>query len=42
MAEVQHRLMVGLGLGGYVAQGGDLGSYVSRVLGSRKEECIGG
>jgi hypothetical protein len=32
--------MVGLGFGdGYVAQGGDIGSYVSRILGSKFTEC---
>lgn len=32
--------MIGLGFGnGYVAQGGDIGSYVSRILGSKFAEC---
>ena len=32
--------MVGLGFGaGYVAQGGDIGSFVSRVLGVTAEAC---
>jgi microsomal epoxide hydrolase len=34
-------LMRGLGLEGYIAQGGDIGSYVSRFLGERYDSCKG-
>jgi len=33
------KLMVGLGLKGYVAQGGDIGSYMSRILSVESEHC---
>ena len=37
-----HNLMVGLGFGsGYLAQGGDIGSFVSRLLASGYEACKG-
>lgn len=40
MAAVLDKLMVGLGFGnGYIAQGGDIGSFVSRVLGVTSEFC---
>ncbi|KAK0879689.1 hypothetical protein LTR87_006490 [Friedmanniomyces endolithicus] len=41
IARVVDKLMVGLGFGdgGYVAQGGDVGSFVSRVLGVNSEAC---
>jgi len=40
VAWIINSLMVGLGFGnGYVAQGGDIGSYVARVLGSKFSEC---
>lgn len=40
-ARVMNSLMVGLGFGksGYVAQGGDVGSYVSRMLAAKYESC---
>ncbi|KAH6664192.1 Alpha/Beta hydrolase protein [Halenospora varia] len=42
VAEMMDALMVGLGFGGgYVAQGGDVGSKVARILGSRFEGCQG-
>lgn len=42
VAGVMHKLMVGLGFGsGYLAQGGDLGSFVSRVLALKYEACKG-
>lgn len=34
--------MRGLGFGAYVAQGGDIGSYVSRLLGEKHGACKGG
>lgn len=41
-AEALHNLMVGLGFGsGYLAQGGDLGSFVSRLLALRYDACKG-
>lgn len=40
LAQSIHLLMLELGFGsGYVAQGGDIGSYVSRILGAKYEEC---
>jgi pimeloyl-ACP methyl ester carboxylesterase len=37
-----HSLMMGLGFGsGYLAQGGDIGSFVSQFLSARYEECKG-
>lgn len=34
------KLMVGLGFGdGYIAQGGDVGSFICRVLGATSESC---
>ncbi|KAF2722235.1 alpha/beta-hydrolase [Polychaeton citri CBS 116435] len=39
-AAMMDKLMVGLGFGsGYLAQGGDIGSYVSRVLNGISESC---
>lgn len=40
IAWIINSLMVGLGFGnGYIAQGGDIGSYVARILGSKFNEC---
>jgi pimeloyl-ACP methyl ester carboxylesterase len=41
MAYVVDKLMTGLGFGGsgYVAQGGDIGSFVARILGAGYESC---
>ncbi|KAK3678759.1 hypothetical protein LTR78_001212 [Recurvomyces mirabilis] len=40
IARVMDKLMVGLGFGkGYVTQGGDIGSFVSRILGVSHEAC---
>jgi len=40
MARIMNKLMVGLGFGGgYVAQGGDLGAFVARILAAQYEEC---
>ncbi|CAD0020639.1 unnamed protein product [Aureobasidium pullulans] len=40
MAPVMNALMVALGFGsGYIAQGGDLGSFIARQLGVENEEC---
>lgn len=40
VASVIDKLMVGLGFGdGYVAQGGDVGSFVSRILGKTAPSC---
>lgn len=42
VARVMNKLMVGLGFGGgYVAQGGDIGSKVGRVIAAEYEECEG-
>lgn len=42
VAEMMDALMKGLGFeSGYVAQGGDVGSKVARILGSRFEGCQG-
>ena len=41
-ADAMNELMVGLGFGsGYIAQGGDLGSFVSRILAVGYESCKG-
>lgn len=40
IAGVMDKLMVGLGFGdGYVTQGGDIGSFVSRILGKISTSC---
>ena len=40
IANVTDKLMIGLGYGdGYVTQGGDIGSFVSRVLGTTSSAC---
>jgi microsomal epoxide hydrolase len=40
IALIINTLMVGLGFdNGYIAQGGDIGSYVARILGSKFSEC---
>jgi microsomal epoxide hydrolase len=40
VANVMDKLMLGLGFGdGYIVQGGDLGSYVARVIGVQSEAC---
>lgn len=42
MAPVMNKLMISLGFGsGYVAQGGDLGSFVARQLAVEYDECKG-
>ena len=40
-ARVLHKLLVGLGFGesGYIAQGGDIGSFVSQLLAAKYDEC---
>lgn len=41
IARVMDKLMVGLGFGkGYITQGGDIGSFVSRVLAVTSESCL--
>lgn len=40
IARVMNKLMLGLGFGdGYVTQGGDIGSFVSRILGKTSSSC---
>jgi len=40
MSRVIDKLMIGLGFGdGYIAQGGDIGSFITRVLGATSESC---
>jgi microsomal epoxide hydrolase len=40
IAQLMNQLMLNLGFGsGYVAQGGDIGAKVSRVLGARHDAC---
>ena len=41
IAYVMNELMVGLGLSGYVAHGGDIGSFVSRIMAVRYDACRG-
>ena len=41
-ANALNKLMIGLGFGsGYLAQGGDLGSFISRVLAVKYDACKG-
>jgi microsomal epoxide hydrolase len=42
VADLFNQLMCGLGLEGYVAQGGDIGSHISRLLGEKYDACRGG
>ena len=39
MARVINKLMLGLNLKGYVAQGGDIGSFCGRVLAAEYDAC---
>ena len=39
IAHVVHSLMHGLGFDAYIAHGGDIGSFVSRILAVRHDEC---
>jgi len=40
VAWIINSMMIGLGFtDGYIAQGGDIGSYLARILGSKFEEC---
>lgn len=40
MAAIVSKLMVGLGFdGGYIAQGGDIGSFVARILAAQYDAC---
>ncbi|ETS74009.1 hypothetical protein PFICI_13875 [Pestalotiopsis fici W106-1] len=43
VAKTMHKLMLGLGFGasGYLAQGGDLGSFVARIMALSFPECRG-
>jgi len=42
IARVMNKLMIGLGFGGgYVAQGGDIGSKVARVIAAEYSQCKG-
>lgn len=41
IARTVDALMVGLGLSGYLAQGGDIGSYAARILAVEYEACKG-
>lgn len=40
-AALNDALMRGLGFSKYVAQGGDIGSYISRIMGEKYESCAG-
>ncbi|KAF2638444.1 epoxide hydrolase-like protein [Massarina eburnea CBS 473.64] len=40
-ARILNSLMKELGFGRYIAQGGDVGSFVARVLAAEYEECVG-
>jgi microsomal epoxide hydrolase len=41
-AGAMHNLMIGLGFGnGYLAQGGDIGSFISRILAGNYDACKG-
>jgi len=39
IAYVMNQLMVGLGFSGYIAHGGDIGSFISRILAVRYDDC---
>jgi len=39
--EIMHKLMLGLGFNSYLAQGGDIGSMVSRTMATKYDECKG-
>ena len=40
IAKVMDKLMIGLGFGdGYITQGGDIGSFVSRILAATSPTC---
>ncbi|KDE08933.1 hypothetical protein MVLG_01025 [Microbotryum lychnidis-dioicae p1A1 Lamole] len=39
VARICHSLMLGLGFKSYVAQGGDIGSVIARIMASRYKEC---
>lgn len=42
IAVVIDNLMVGLGFGdGYISQGGDIGSFVTRILAAQHDSCKG-
>ena len=41
MAYLMNELMVGLGLKGYIAHGGDIGSFLSRICAVRYDACRG-
>lgn len=42
VARIMNKLMVGLGFGaGYIAQGGDVGSFLCRILNAYHDECTG-
>jgi microsomal epoxide hydrolase len=39
-ARIMHKLMIDLSFGsGFIAQGGDIGSYVARILATKYDEC---
>ncbi|KAK3110831.1 hypothetical protein LTR53_014483 [Teratosphaeriaceae sp. CCFEE 6253] len=39
--DVMHKLMLGLGFDAYLAQGGDIGSFIGRYLASKYDACKG-
>lgn len=41
VARIFNTLMVGLGFSGYIAQGGDIGSKIARILSVQYENCKG-
>ncbi len=42
IARLMNKLMVGLGFGGgYIAQGGDIGSFVGKIMLATYDECKG-
>jgi hypothetical protein len=41
MAYVMNEVMVGLGLNGYIAHGGDIGSFLSRIMAVKYDACRG-
>ena len=39
VAEIMNTFMLNLGFDAYVAQGGDIGSFIARILGATYDEC---
>ncbi|KAF2467733.1 epoxide hydrolase-like protein [Lindgomyces ingoldianus] len=40
-ARIMNQLMINLGFSKYIAQGGDVGSFVARIMATSYEQCVG-